>query len=183
MPELANPESAMAVDERETIKTAEKRWLIMLYLAGDNNLSEDMAGTVQQLGGLCKPDSKISKQFAVTAFFDGSSPMTPSYYCDFSSENPVFERQKEANSADPKSIIKFAEWSGKRYKSEKNVLFLSGHSDGFHGLSLLKDENSNKALTLDSLRKGLEGVKRIIGKPLDILCFDSCVMSMTEVAF
>ena len=63
----------------------EKEWTIMVYMAGDNNLSEYMAHALGDIGdvgyGLRRPSEN---NVNLMAFIDSSSLTTPSHYIDFS---------------------------------------------------------------------------------------------------
>jgi hypothetical protein len=92
--------------------------------------------------------------------------------------------------------------------AQKYALIFSGHSLGFQDIGLFKDESTGKSLKMDDFlgalrrltwtqedleadadEKGLEGEDRqvhttkLLGQPLDILGFDSCVMGMLEVGY
>ena len=93
-------------------------------------------------------------------------------------------------------------------RAQKYALIFSGHSLGFQDIGLFKDETSGKSMKmnqfydvlqglvcnkkeLEELAKenGWEGEQRktettvLLGKKLDILGFDSCVMGMLEVGY
>jgi hypothetical protein len=69
-----------------------KKWMIVVYLAGDNNLSEEMSGTFKDFGNLLwsfirKPEDEID--IAVMVYFDGSNPNTPTFYCDYTNQDKI----------------------------------------------------------------------------------------------
>jgi hypothetical protein len=93
-------------------------------------------------------------------------------------------------------------------RSQKYALIFSGHSLGFQDIGLFKDETSGKAMSMKDFYAVLERLtgceeelvaeadenkyedelreietKVLIGQPLDILGFDSCVMGMLEVGY
>ena len=93
-------------------------------------------------------------------------------------------------------------------RSKKYALIFSGHSLGFQDIGLFKDETSGKAMKMRDFHaileevvatkkqlveladaRGLEGEVReldtivLLGKKLDVLGFDSCVMGMLEVGY
>ena len=93
-------------------------------------------------------------------------------------------------------------------RAQKYALIFSGHSLGFQDIGLFKDETSGKSLKMsdfygmltrltysqeqliaDADANNLEGELRevevtpLLGQPLDILGFDSCVMGMLEVGY
>ena len=66
---------------------------------------------------------------------------------------------------------------------------LSGHSNAFDENTLLRSDNSKEVLTIRQLKSALEEIYFVINdgkeksKPLDILGFDSCQMSMLEIGY
>ena len=93
-------------------------------------------------------------------------------------------------------------------RSQKYALIFSGHSLGFQDIGLFKDETSGKSMKMNDFHailqevvatkkqlveladaRGLEGEVRevdtipLLGKKLDVLGFDSCVMGMLEVGY
>ncbi len=215
-----------------------KDWTIMVYMAGDNNLSVDMAYALQQIKDIVKENNDSLNLFV---YYDGYSPAIPTLYCDFSDpenphkyyrshkiENKLFDVKPEfdENSAMARSVINFVDWCVNKveYKEDDRLfygrkatnyaLIFSGHSFGFQSIGFMKDEKSNYYMTLPKLNWLLERITQtedklleiaktkqkekseqwddaklksetteILGKKLEILGFDSCVMSMLEVGY
>jgi len=92
--------------------------------------------------------------------------------------------------------------------AQKYALIFSGHSLGFQDIGLFKDESTGKSMKMDAFRwtlsrmtytpeelvadadeRGMDDEAReihekpLLGQPLDILGFDSCVMGMLEVGY
>jgi hypothetical protein len=93
-------------------------------------------------------------------------------------------------------------------RASKYAMIFSGHSLGFQDIGLFKDETSGKSMKMEDLyltlrrlvdteadlkrsakKEGLDGQERVrettelLGQPLDLLGFDSCVMGMLEVGY
>ncbi len=169
-------------------------WTIMVYMAGDNNLSENMAFSLNELYSAIDLGKRIDTTKAslkVLACFDSSSITAPTRYIDFSeldaNGNPFIEDFPEINFASATSIEKFAKWCIEtRGKTAANyAMIFSGHSEAFKDTTFLQDESSNKNLTLFMFRYAMEQLrdKYFGGNKLAILGFDSCVMSMLEVGY
>jgi hypothetical protein len=154
---------------------SEKEWTIMIYMAGDNNLSVDMAYAMEQIKGVAGKGPDSPNLFV---YYDGNSPSIPTLYCDFSEPDkpkyvrsfmvpdklhPVPDKQNE-NAADDKSVINFVNWcvnqvevvnekgeitNGRRAK--KYALIFSGHSLGFQDIGLFKDESTGKTMKMSDL--------------------------------
>jgi hypothetical protein len=213
----------------------EKDWTIMIYMAGDNNLSTDMSYALEQIKSVTKETDKVN----LFVSFDGFSLEVPTIYCDFTEKNqdtPNYyrsfkitdklisskekvEQNFNENSASINSVLNFVDWcvnkvehkitdgtTVKGRKANNYAMIFSGHSFGFQGQGLFKDEKANDTMSLDELKLMFEritmtgdelekakvqnsklgtdelgGTTEILGKKLAILGFDSCVMSMMEI--
>ncbi len=168
-------------------------WTIMVYMAGDNNLSENMAFALTDLGVMrdIRRNAKNAPKVNVLAYFDSSSLTAPTHYIDYSEfdENgkPFIKTIDEENAASAKSVIRFVRWClDERQKRTGNyALILSGHSEAFMDTTLLMDESSGHNMSLWKLRYALKHIrdKVLDREKIDILGFDSCIMSMLEVGY
>lgn len=188
-----------------------KDWTVMIYLAGDNNLSDNMAHSLESLGRLAASFSEDERsRINLLAYFSGSCLTAPAMYLDYSdfadAAGPVrqpmtpdlkFHRTAEQPAPDEESagddLLNFIRWcvddeNGRGRTARNYALILSGHSLGFHGTTFLRDDSSGKYFTLESMRRALEKANELYltndedGR-LAILGFDSCVMSMVEVGY
>ncbi len=184
--------------------TKKINWNVMIYMAGDNNLSIDMAYALETLQKKVNQNEKDNIRLFV--HYINNSPEIPPVLCDFSdSKSPSYlysyqindklsevedARYSISEAIDP--LIDFAYWSVKQVKKkpninkteEKYVLILSGHTMGFISSGLLKDESKDVCMNMPDLKKGIKIIKeKIIKENLSILGFDSCVMSMFEVGY
>ena len=178
-----------------------KDWTIMVYMAGDNNLSEDM---VTGLMGMKKClEQTFNANVAFLAYYDTGALSFPTVKCDFTKETkekgdqeffvqnsnlnylPTITADNNEDTSET-SIYRFVEWCVKerKHEAENYALIFSGHGDGFQQASFLRDDQPFGFLTVPGLQKVLESVKEeILGEKLSLLGFDSCVMSTLEVAY
>ena len=183
-----------------------KDWTIMVYMAGDNNLSENMAFSLDALTDINRKMTKTARtKVNLLAFFDSASTTAPTQYIDFSDRNIVryavsskdmyYPRPVNSEKAtiDPEnsgsaySILNFINWCihvQGRVASNYIIVF-SGHSFGFYGQGLLGDRSSGGYLTLRSFRWALEEAVRqyFANDKIALVGFDSCEMSMLEVGY
>ena len=147
----------------------------MIYMAGDNNLSVDMAYALEQIKGVAGDGPDSPNLFV---YYDGNSPSIPTLYCDFSDPErlkyvrsftvpeklyDVPSRQNE-NAADRKSMLNFINWClndvevvapngeityGRR--ANRYAFIISGHSLGFQDIGLFKDETTGKTMKMQDL--------------------------------
>ena len=151
---------------------SEKEWTVMIYMAGDNNLSVDMAYAMEQIKAVAAEAAQSPNLFV---YYDGNSPSIPTLYCDFSEPGrpsyvrsfmvpdklyPVPERQNE-NAADRRSVLNFVDWCVNKVevdgengeitygrRAKKYALIFSGHSLGFEDIGLFRDETSGRSMKM-----------------------------------
>ena len=168
-------------------------WLIMLYLAGDNDLTEEMVLALQDLVAEGAPPKS-----AIKAQFDPSGEGIDAQRFTFdSARHAALEGHRdktftggEINAGSPEALVDFVQWAVKDAQGAmRYALVLSGHGGGTSDDFLLKDENSRDALSMKELQEALQAATEILqrssGDPtrkFDILGFDACFMSMGEVA-
>lgn len=155
-----------------------KDWTFMVYLAGNNNLSDDM---ITAINGIKAGISSINNNIAFLAQYDCQHPAVPIHRYDFL-QNPSGELVNEDFASIGHSIFEFVNWCVAKQPAKKYALILSGHGDGFQGKTLLLDESPHRVLTLPELRGTLEDIKSFLpdNRKIDILGFDSCVMNTLE---
>lgn len=153
---------------------APKTWTIMVYFAGDNNLTTEMARALEEI-----VRSDLNDNLNIYVYFDSLSRDVPTLYCDLNSrlENTtrkvryyrshkvrpkLIERERlfNENSASMNNIINFVHWCVERDRPHGNpdppereyAMVFSGHSFGFLDWGLFKDTNSDYYMTLSKLR-------------------------------
>jgi hypothetical protein len=176
-------------------RSKSKDWTVMVYLAGDNNLSEEM---VTALTGM-KNAMKISdsdKKINLVAVYDSGYPTVRIKHYKFTNKNsggalkeceveeakrPCIEQSLEETA----SISDFVKWAAKNWQAKNYALILSGHSDGIIGRTMFQDSNPSTALHLKKLKFILkEAQSNLVGaKKFALVGFDSCLMNMAEVGY
>lgn len=121
----------------------EKEWTIMVYMAGDNNLSIDMAYALNDIKGVAFDmkglDGIGSANINLLVYYDSSANDVPTLYCDFTDcHNPQFTRASgvkkeftrsnaseessnpfDENSAAMYSVMNFVNWCVKQVEFEE----------------------------------------------------------------
>ena len=159
-----------------------KDWTVMIYMAGDNNLSGDMANQLEALnefrfpGGTARPDLAEVNLFA---YLDSGSLTAPTRYMDLSRSDPhdhdvtsrdiitSMKKHKIENGGNPEnsasaySIISFVRWCIEKRGGRANnyVLIFSGHSSGFQASTFMIDRSTGRFLSLRRFRWALETIK------------------------
>jgi putative component of membrane protein insertase Oxa1/YidC/SpoIIIJ protein YidD len=177
----------------------ERNWTVMAFLAGDNSLSVDM---VQDLKEMKEANTGPDKSVTVVAQFDSAGSVIPTQrfvitqasddgrleadVCGVTTGKRHRKGQMEPdgeNTGDPRTLINFLRWGMKNYPAKHYMVILSGHGSGVDENLFLKDESSLDSLTLDELQLVFRTVSQEIGREIDIVGMDSCLMGMAEVHY
>jgi len=141
-----------------------------------------------------------------TSYFDFSEYDNPRRLLSVEVEGKAFPVRNNGNvnenSAQARSVLNFVDWCVNKAehdgemgrRAENYALIFSGHSFGFQNIGLMQDESSNYYLSRKKLQWVLKrmtdsedslgkGEPILLGKPISILGFDSCVMGMLEVGY
>lgn len=161
-------------------------WLVMLYMSGDNNLSEEMVLALQDFMSVGPP-----KGDKIVAQFDPSGRGLDTQRYDFSDWKPNKTLDDfrlpgdlgEVNAASPDTLAQFIGWAVRKYPARRRLLILSGHGSGTTEDFLMRDDNANDALSISELQQALSAARAKTGARIDIVGMDACYMSMGEVAY
>lgn len=194
-------------------KTLPPKWTIMIYLAGDNNLTSNCIAVLQELEA-----SKPNKDVKVLACFDSNTPRPKgSRYLEINTERSVdtgldweihnalvppddrghsiippnfcedpgkSKRGLRSGPVAAEGLSRFIKWSLDNYEAERYMLILYGHGGLVAGQTFLIKENPPSFLRLPEFRKVLA---KYFGprrnRKLDILACANCVMNGVETAF
>jgi hypothetical protein len=168
------------------------KWTFLVYMAGDNNLSEDMISQLTGIANGMSHGNDLGKTMGLgdyahidfLAEYDGEHPVVATRRYDLKNDikSPITEMSAEDDRRPTEEkIADFISWGVKYKPADHYALIISGHSDGFQGRTLLIDQDPQGVTALSTLAKGIKN--GLGGRKLDILGFDSCVMSSLEVIY
>jgi len=103
----------------------------------------------------------------------------------------------ELNMGDPQTLVDFASWATINYPAKKYLLVIWNHGGGFRSLEYTTkdiawddtsggdwdDTSGGDKITMPELEYALSDINTQIGKKIDIVGMDACLMAMTEVAY
>lgn len=185
-----------------------KKWTIMVYLAGDNNLSEDMIWSLIGMRDAMRAKNS-DESINLVAIYDSGYPTVPVREYHFNNENSLSKLaeiaelpgqgnyndsgRKAKSTKDSANIIDFVSNAVSKYKAENYALIMSGHSDGILGKTMFYDSNPESQIVLHYLRNILRVAKKCLKSNKDnfdekepkfnLIGFDSCMMGMLEVGY
>jgi hypothetical protein len=142
-----------------------------VYLAGDNNLSEEMVWSLQEMNAASR-EPQVRDRIDLAAIFDPLGGAPRRY--DFSTSTSLSASEPaRPTTEDPGKLLgELVAGMG----PVRRILVLSGHGSGAVG-DFLSDENPASSLSIPRLG-------RILGETsFEILGLDSCQMSTVEVGY
>jgi hypothetical protein len=162
-----------------------KRWSLLAYIAGDNNLSD--AG-LEDIRELCAVGA--SDQVHVGVEIDTYGEYTGSLRYEIGepdwegqAHRTVIERLPEKDTGDPETLRSFLSWGLRRFPANSYLVVVWNHGTGFR--SVRRDIGYDDfGSSLDMPEIGGAFRKAGIGPDnrIAVLGFDACLMNMVEIA-
>ena len=188
----------------EAENPGKKKWTVLLYMDGNNNLYGPMydamntlenvgsnkdVNVVAELGGDPGTESHGGIQEQLLNYMSQGKKLETvrRYYVtkDTSATPEEIHSVKlddlgKKDMGDPKNVSDFLEWGIKKYPAEHYAVILFNHGAGFAGV--LSDETSGNMLDMNELKGVIDNAAKVAGQKIDLLDFDACLMAQTEVA-
>ena len=202
-----------------------KKWTIMTYMAGDNNLDQNGAEDIEEM-----KQTGSTAEIQVIVQFDraGAGQQTKRYYLKkgTSLDDDAVQSVGETNTGSPDALIDFIRWGVTNYPAEHYLLVLWNHgqgwddtdiyagergagarltrpgrvrnaffrtsveqtaqlsaSDAAQARAILLDDDAKDFLDNLEMKRVLQETQKMIGRKLDILGMDACLMNMAEVGY
>ena len=124
--------------------------------------------------------------------------------------SPALEDLGDIDMADPNALIDFVTWARDNYPARRYALILWNHGTGWKEIqpsimeadvgeiglpsglanvinnisyNISYDDTSKSSMSIPTLGETLARIKDLLGKPIDLLGFDACLMQMVEVSW
>lgn len=158
-----------------------KKWTILHYGAGDNNLEPDIHADVNEIEVVGS-----NEMMNLIAQLDRGNGNCKIYYLQADGDlnkinSPVVKDLGETNMADPRVLADFIKLGIQKYPAEHVALVIGDHGDGWKGA--VEDESHGGWMSTPNIREALATAEAETGKKIDVLGFDCCLMATTEVAY
>jgi len=172
-------------------------WTVMIYLDSDNNLESAGINDINEME-MVGSSSKVNivvQADRIPGYDTSNSDWTTTrrYYIMQDNDpfliNSEFNDLGELNMGDPdETLIDFASWVTTNYPAKKYLLVIWNHGGGFrspaYSKGIAQDDTSGKdIITMPDLEYALSAISVQMGKNIDIVGMDACLMAMTEVAY
>ena len=203
------------------------KWTFMVYLAGDNNLSDAGDTDLQEMAAVGSSD-----EVSIIAEFDciGDEGHSKRYYVERGNLKEVADLG-ETDSGDPNVLLDYIAWTKENYPADRYALILWNHGGGWDKSSMdtisqevgtrnfgraegterssssmgraffrttlqtimsletaderaiCSDDGSGHSLDTVELGRVLAEAKKLLGKKIDLMGMDACLMANLEVAY
>ena len=173
-------------------------WTVMVYLDADNDLESAGINDINEMEMVgSSPDINIVVQADRIPNYNSSNndwTTTRRYYITQDSNPMQINSQLkselgELNMGDPQTLVDFASWAVTEYPAKKYLLVIWNHGGGFRSPAYTTkdiawdDTSGGDRITMPELEDALSAISVQIGKNIDIVGMDACLMAMAEVAY
>jgi hypothetical protein len=172
-------------------------WTVMVYLDADNELESAGINDINEMEMVgSTTDVNIVVQADRVPGYDISNSdwtNTRRYYITQDSDpmqiNSQFNDLGELNMGDPQTLIDFTSWAVANYPAKKYLLVIWNHGGGFRSPAYTAkdiawdDTSGGDRITMSELEYAFSAISAQMGKNIDIVGMDACLMAMTEVAY
>lgn len=204
-------------------KKSLKPWTVMVYMAGDNDLSGFVARNIKQMAVIGSTNN-VNIVIHLDIKIAGGQKVTRWYYIDATGQiihlNADDPATQVMDSGDTNTLITFCTWAIKNFPADKYCLIFWNHGTGIldpergrvinpsnlfmfnpatnkleldrsvafwdiiepDGRGVCWDDSRRNFLTNQKLDFALNHIcTNVVGRKIDIIGFDACLMSMLEV--
>jgi formylglycine-generating enzyme required for sulfatase activity len=155
-------------------------WLLMYYLAGDNNLHESLLIELDSIASVENPNIDV----AIFHDPDESELNFGSSYRFYSSSGERdFYGKDELNSGDGNTLVEFVNWAKAQSNALNTALIVSDHGNPLHGVS--EDEYAIPIPGVSDIIEVGDELPLALQQsgPFDVLFMDNCLMANMEFIY
>jgi len=167
-----------------------KEWTLIIWLDADNNLEGAGVHDMNEMETVGSTDDiNIVVQMDRAEGYDttnGDWTGTKRYYVTKDGDMATIGSKEladlgEVNMGDPANVINFTTWAIKNYPARHYLFDFWDHGGGFHGVCW--DDKDKDNLDLYNVTESLEAMKKQLGRPVDLVGMDCCLMSGIEILY
>jgi clostripain len=168
----------------------QKEWTIMVYEDGDNNLEPAGVHDLNEMETVGSTDElNVIVQFDRCAGYDttnGDWEGCKRFFITRDSDPNIISSTElsdlgEVNMGDPRTFINFTTWAADHYPAKRYLVVFWDHGGGWHGACW--DDTDGDYLDLDNISTGLGALKEHLGRPVDVVGMDVCLMAGIEILY
>lgn len=184
------PTDSVAIGSTNDQMNTPKQWLIINYIAGDNNLVNDQVANLNQMEAVGSDENTHIVTYIdqgpkkVEGMpFSGAGLLYVTKDNDLKNvSSTVLETYGDSeNSGNWQNLMKVIIGAVTKHPAINVALILNNHGGAFTGG--MSDDTQAGSMTVPDFKKALDGAKNATGKKLDLIGFDACLMAEFEVAY
>jgi len=160
-------------------------WTILMYLDGHNDLYQALTNELNLLNNVT---STAGINVVILAGLSQTNPLTSLYYF----HNGTLQELNSyyCNFGNPSYLQEFLSYGIQNYPAKKYMVVIKNHGSGWKtrakkniSRDIAYDEIYGDSLTIPELRSALYYTKILLGKKIDLLYLDACLMGTIEVDY
>lgn len=170
-----------------------KEWTFIVYLDCDNNLESAGVEDINEMetaGSSDEVNIVVQMDRCATEGYDESNgdwTGAKRFYVTEDQDMATINSEEvedlgEVNMGDPQTLVNFTRWTIDNYPAKKYALVLWNHGGAFWGVCWDEDNEEDK-LTMPELKCALEKIEDHLGRDLDLVGFDACLMAQVAVMY
>jgi hypothetical protein len=149
------------------------KWTILCYFDGDNNLDSYIHQDALDTGS-------VGSSHEVSVAIQRDSPS--GCWRTFAGQGaPTIQSWDDINMGDPAVLIDFVTWGMDRFEADHYLVNLNDHGGSWVGCCW--DDGSGDLLTLDELGSSFFAISLHLGRKVEVVWCDQCLMDSIEVAY
>ena len=165
-------------------------WTVMVYMSADNNLEPDGLHDLNEMETVGSTEEvNIVVQFDRAPGYDttnGDWTGTKRFYVTRDNDMSTISSREladlgEQNMGDSRTFVNFTTWAVGQYPAQHYLVVFWDHGGGWYGVCW--DDTDQDYLNLDDISTGLSGLAARLGRPVDLVGFDACLMAGIEVLY
>ena len=173
-----------------TAPSAEKQWTFLVYMDGDNNLEQYGILNLNQMETVGSTDDvNIIVQFDRSPGNDatnGNWSGARRYYVTKDDDTSTINSKMlldlgNTDMGDPQTFINFSTWAVDHYPAKHYFVDFWDHGGGWYGACW--DDTSQDYLNLANISTCLNALKAHLGRPIDGVGYDACLMAGIEILY
>lgn len=175
-----------------------RAWTLMVYMDADNDLEGAGLEDFLEMSSVgSSPDLAVVVQMDRAEGYENGYGdwRTAQRFCVKRGMVPVQEEAiqdlGEVNSGDPQTLVHFVTWATSEFPADHYGLILWDHGSGWKAQALQPEpvksicvdvSSGMDSITCQELDRALRASTARVGRKLDLLGFDACLMAMVEIA-
>ena len=180
------------------LPAAAASWTVLVYLDGDNNLEDMGVLDVNEMERApSSPQVNVLVQFDRTPLYDtsnGNWTDTRRYRITPDDDPAIIHSQLladlgELNMGAPQTLVDFVTWGAEQCPADHYLVVLWDHGSGWRAASMTptkaicQDDTSHDVLTTAEMMSAFSDIRTALGRKVDIIACDACVMGELELAY